>query len=196
MKINFQKLDFFGSNFTREQKKIIYIALLVLAFLIVFWVFIYIPESRKYRQQQEEIRQTEGQVAEITQIAAGRELGRAVRDLRLELGRLLNRLPAQDETAIAAISQAAKKRELSLKSINPRDEKVVDAGIGGYTIKELPISLSLVAEYRSLGEFLNDLAESSDIFVRLRSLRISGSGEGQLGLDVQLELSAYLSEPK
>lgn len=181
---------------TKEQKKIIYIGLIVLFSLLSFRFFVYGPQAKRFALMKKELTRTEAQIAEIKSIAEGKDLSQAVKELKIELMQVKSKLPPREEIVIQNLLESAKKLKIEVKNITPSSKRLLEARVGGYDIEELPISMSLVCEYRVLGEYLNILRNSFPILVRLRRLDIKGKGEGQINLDITLQISAYLSRKK
>lgn len=190
------KLYHWIKNLSREQKKIIYISAVGLVFLFSFLVFVYGPQSRKFAAIKRELSQTENQIKEIMSIVGGRDLPQAVRDLKTRLTNTASKLPSKEDVVISNLSENAKKLNLEVKNIIPANKQLLGNRITGYIIEELPISLSLVGDYRALGEYLNILRNNSPILIRVRQLEIKGKGEGRSDLDIALQISAYLSREK
>lgn len=181
---------------TKEQKKIIYISLVVLTFFFSFWIFVYGPQTRKFTSIKEELTQTEARTAEILSIAKGRDLAQAIRDLKINFIEVMGRFPGGEEMVIYNLSETAKKLKIEVKNIVPSTKQLLENKITGYDIEELPISLNLVSEFRSLGEYLNILRNNFPVLIRVRDLDIKGNGEGRALLEVALQISAYLSGQK
>lgn len=183
-------------KFSREQKKIIYIALVVLAFLFSSWVFIYLPQSRRLIKMQKKLKATEEEINQINKITQGKTLEEAVGNLNLELRQAAMRLPSADEDIIEILSREAKKLKIGVQVMDPADEsQVLPTKVPGFNIRELPISLKLVGEYRAIGEYLDNLENKVPILIKLKYLNIQagGAGPGNTNLNVDLEISAYLS---
>lgn len=183
-------------NLSKEQKKIIYISAVTLVFLLVLWIFVYRPQSRKFAGIKSELTQVESQIAEISRLSAGKDLAAAVVDLRMGLAKLSAKLPAEDQEVIYHLSENAKKLKIEVKNVTPAGRRLLENKVAGYDIEELPISMNLVAEFRVLGEYLNILRNNLGVLIRVRQLDIRGKGEGRADLDIALQLCAYLSRQK
>jgi hypothetical protein len=88
----------------------------------------------------------------------------------------------------------AKKTKANIRNITPGARQILESKIPGYELQEMPISLDLTCEDRSLGEFLDMLRNHSPVLVRVKQVNINGKGEGEGNLDVDLQISAYLSK--
>ena len=179
---------------SREQEKIIYIAGVVIVFLILFFIFVYSPQERKLSDIKKKLNYAESEIAEINRITQGKPLELAVSDLNLQLKNLTGRLPFRSEDVVKNLSDAAREFKVEVKNIAFAAEQKSSGKIPGYTVKELPISMKLSCEYRNIGEYLHKLRTDFPILVRVKQLLIEGSGEGSPQLDVSLQISAYLLE--
>lgn len=181
---------------TNEQKKIIYISAIMALFLFFFWTFVYNPQSKKFSTIKRELTEAEQQIAQIMSIAAGRNLADAVGELNKNLMEVTSMLPAEETTVISSLSQAARRLKIEVKNIIPSGRQVLENKVSGYVIEELPISMSLICEYRVLGEYLNILRNKFPVLVRVKQLDIKGKGEGTPNLDISLQIVTYLAKPK
>jgi len=180
---------------TREQKKIIYIAALVAAFLMFFWIFIYIPQSRKLKEIQHKLSITEGEISDINRITGGMPEAEAVQGLNNKLNQMIAGFGDSDDDIIDALSKAARELKITINNISLSSRQLINSQIPGYEVREMPVSLKLTAEYRPLGEFLYRIRDNFPVLLTVRNLSISGEGEGDPRLDVDLEISAYLLSP-
>jgi Tfp pilus assembly protein PilO len=178
---------------TREQIKIIYISLIVLVFFILFWLFVYGPQSRRLALIKKELMRAEAQITEIKNLVGKEELAAAVTQLRIKLNTVTSQLPQGEEVVISNLSQDARNLNIEVKNIIPSDTRLLSNRIAGYKIEELPISMKLVCEYNILGRYLEKLRNNFPVLVRIRKIDIVGKGEGKPKLDITLEISAYLA---
>lgn len=179
---------------TNEQKKIIYIALIVLGFLLLFWLFVYAPQARRVASIKERLTEAEAQIIEINRITQGRQLSEAVRDLEVQLKKAETRLPQAEATVISSLSEAAKKLKIEVKGLGSVQKRPVPDRVTGYDIEELPITMKLDGEFRAIGEYLDILRNESGVLIRLRQLNIQSAQEAQPYLEANLQISAYLSK--
>jgi len=179
---------------TKEQKKIIYIASVIIIFLFLFWNFVYAPQKRRLWDIKDKLTQREAEIEGIKRISHGQPLQDAVKDLNMRLRAASARLPASEEGIIKSLSEEAKKLKIDVQNTDPGEKKILPNKIPGFQIEELPISLDIVSEYKAIGEYLDILINQFPFLVRVRQFDIQGSGEGSPNLNVKLEISAYLSE--
>ena len=179
---------------TKEQKKIIYVSLICFVFLLIFWLMVYIPQSKRFALVKKDLASVEAQIAEIMKITKGEDLSQVMKDFKINFNRVSSKLPAQDETVISSLTEMAKKTKANIRNITPGARQILESKIPGYELQEMPISLDLTCEDRSLGEFLDMLRNHSQVLVRVEKVNINGKGEGEGNLDVDLQISAYLSK--
>ncbi len=182
---------------SEEQKKIIYVGLGGLAVLLLFWIFIYIPQNKKMNALKSSLTDIETQISDITSVAAGKDLAQVMKELKTNSARVINKLPTQDEVVIYNLSDAADKLHIEVKSITPSAAKALEGAIPDYEVMELSITMNLLCEFKALGQYLTMLrSDDFPVFVHVRQINIKGNGEGQLYLDVNLQLSAYLAKKR
>jgi len=179
---------------TKEQIKIIYISAVVLVFLIIFWIFVYRPQTRELTSIKQELIQAEAQIAEINRLIGDKELTQAAKELNMDFNKIASQLPSGEEDVIDVLSDKARSLSIEVKNITPSGRQVLEDKIAGYNIEELSVSMKIVCEYKVLGEYLNNLRNNLPVLVRVRQINIKGKGEGRPNLEVALEISAYLSK--
>ena len=181
-------------KFSQEQKKIIYITSVVLGFLFLAWIFIYLPQSRRLISIQKKLIATEDEISQINKITQGKTLEEAVKSLNLELNQAIANLPSRQEDVIGILSDEARKLKIDVRVMDPADNpQATTANVAGFTITELPIVMQLVCDYRTIGEYLNILDQKLPLLIKIRQLNISGGEAGNSNLDINLEISVYLS---
>lgn len=196
MNLKIKSIKVYFQGLTKAQKKIVLAAALIFLSLLLSWLFIYRPQKMKFSDIKSNLTQIESKTAQILNIASGKELSTAIKDLKLNFVEVCGRLPAQEETVIHALLETAKNKKIEVKNITPLGRKPVPSAISGYTVEELPIKLQLACEYRTLGDFLDILRNNFPVLVKVKHLNIKGTGEGRVNLNSNLEIQAYLSKEK
>jgi len=181
---------------TKEQIKIIIGGIIAIASLICFIIFIYGPQSKQLKSIKRDLSFTASQIEEINKIMQGKELTEVVQDLNNQLIKVSSSLPLNQEDIVSNLSSEARILKIEIKSINPQEKRLLEDKVIGYDIEELPISISMLCEYRALGNFLDILRDRFPSLVRLKQVTIKSEGEGKPNLDVKLDILAYLSKPK
>jgi len=179
---------------TKEQKKIIYVALIITGFLLSFWIFIYAPQSRRLVSIKERLRDADIQIAQIKGMTVGRELADALQDMDRQMNRILRLMPQKAADVISSLSGEARKLKIDIKNIKFSGRQPFASNVAGFDIEELPISISLCGEYKALGEYLYNLRNSDVVLITVRKLDINGKGEGNISLNVSLEICAFLTK--
>jgi len=179
---------------TKEQKKILYVSVVALLFFVLFWSFIYRPQSGKFLALKQELRDTENKIAEILNLTNGEELTVAVKKLKTNLDKAFSQFPKGEEEVIRNLSVEANRLKIKVKNITSSGTKELDISAQGRRLEDLSISMNLSCDYRQIGEYLNILLNTFPILVRVNQLDIKGAGEGNPNLDVDLKLVAYLSK--
>jgi Tfp pilus assembly protein PilO len=178
-------------NSTQEQRKIIYIALVVLFALICFLVLVYLPSSGKLSAIRKELSRSEDEISRIMSMVAGKELPEAVKDLKLRFNKARGLLADSPENVVYRLTEFAKKQRIRVVNVSPGKEEILEGAIAGYKVSALPIRLTLVGDYRDIGEYLGQLSMDFPYLLAVKSLDISGKGEGRVDLDVTIDLTAY-----
>lgn len=177
---------------SKEQKKIIYIGLILAAALLLFVFFIYAPQQRKLRQIRDELNRAEGQIQEVHQLTAGRELTEAVRDLNIQLKNISQKMLAQEDSLINNLNSQAKALRIDIRDLDPGDKILLPNKAIGYDVYELAVAMNITGEYRELGEYLGNLEGDFPALLRINKIDINGKGMGNVNLSARLGLSAYL----
>lgn len=179
---------------TKEQRKIIYLTIIITFAISLFWFFIYLPRSREIRAIKNDLRLAEKSINEIIGITEGKELVDIAHNLGVELNSLKRKLPSQDEAVIKNLSEEAQKYRVEIKRIDVSKQDEVAYQQGSVSIREIAVSIVLSGEYRDVGKYLEALKESFPILTKINKVDIEGSGEGKPKLNVLLDISAYLSK--
>jgi hypothetical protein len=196
MNLTIKSIKLYFQGLTKAQKKIVLAGALIFFSLLLFWLFIYRPQKKKFSDIKASLTQIESKTEQILSIASGKELPSAIKDLKVNFVELSGRLPAQEQTVIHALLETAKNKKIEVKNITPLGRNLVPSAISGCTVEELPFKLQLACEYRTLGEFLDILRNNFPVLVKVRHLNIKGTGEGRVNLNSNLEIQAYLSKEK
>ena len=181
---------------TREQIKIIYISAVALLIFFLFWILLYAPQTRKFASIKKEISVAESQIKDIEALIQGRELTEVARELSIEFNKLSGMILSEekDEEVIDNLSRDARKFNIEVRDIRPSSRQPFKYQVAGLNLVELPICMNLVCESRDLGSYLSDLRHDFPVLLKFRRIEIRSDGEGSHRLDVDLEISAYLSK--
>ena len=179
---------------TKEQKKIIYISAIIIVSFLLFWFLIYKPQSGEFVLIKNQLDQIDSQISDITSITKGEDLAEVVRKMKIKLDNLSAKFPRGEEEVIHSLSEEARRLNIKVRNIVPSESEPLDSKVGGYSIAELSISMSLTCEYDQLGEYLNILRSDFPVVVQVIQLEINGQGENNPNLNINLNILAYLSK--
>ncbi|MDD5431889.1 MAG: hypothetical protein PHO70_02755 [Candidatus Omnitrophica bacterium] len=181
---------------SKEQRKIIYISGAIIVFLILLLLLVYIPQKNRLQVIKSKLAMAENEIAEINSFSKGKSLPEALRFLNLHLRTIPFKLPEHEEVVVKCLSEEARKLKLEVHDISFSEKTMLLDKIPGYEIEELQITIKLTGGYKALGEYLYNLRNNFPVLIRLRQVNIQGGGEGQFILNISLQISAYLSNPK
>ncbi len=187
-----EKLNNILKMLTGEQKKIILAAGIVIFAFFIVWGFIYVPQRNEFLRIKRTITATEYEISEIMKIAEGKDLASAIGELRGSLATVKAGLPVSEQVVVSYLSKLAERYHLEMKSVVYASRSTLENRIANTEIEELPVTMQVSGEYRSLGEFLAALENSSELLVSLRQLDVKGNGQGRVDLDISLQLVTYL----
>jgi len=181
---------------TKEQIKIIYVGAIAFIILALLSLFFYAPQARRFAAIKREIAECETQISDIENLIQGRELSEVAHELNLQFQKQSRLILSEekDEQVINDLSEQARRLNIEVKDIKPSAKQTLKHQIAGYNLLELPISMRLVSESRDLGEYLHKLRTDFPVLVKFRRININSKCEGCYRLDIDLEISAYLSK--
>lgn len=179
-------------NLSVQQKKILYIAGIILFSLFLFCFFIFIPLQKKLANIKNKLRTAEAKIAEISALTKNQDLGAAVKAFNQQFLDMSARLPQQEEAVLSFLAENARKLKVEVKNISLGEGIFVKDKVPVGNLEVIPVNMSLGGDYRSLGEFLSILDSDKSILVKLKKLEIKSKGPGNPQLDIDLQLSAYL----
>jgi hypothetical protein len=180
---------------TQEQKRIYIAFSIAFISLLVFTIFVYLPERKKLTLTRSMLLDAETDIEEITGLVKGKNLIEIVGDFDRQLKSIEDRLPYKPEDIMDDLSGEAGKLGIKTKHISFSQKKPVEKDIAGYKISELPVDMKLECEYRALGEYLKVLrSKEFPAVVRIEKLEIDGKGEGHIQLEVSLRAVVYLRQ--
>lgn len=185
---------------TKAQEKILMIVGVVSLAFLIFILFIYLPSRRQLVRLKNEFYGIESEIENIKKATGeGRSLEENITILKARLDELDKKFPAKEEVILRELSDAAARYDIAVTALKPQKKKVIK-DIDGISImikdcqvQEMPVSLSLKASYKTLGEFLKFLKDQTPVFVRIDNVRMAkGSDKMSAIIDVELNLNSYL----
>ncbi|MCX5713127.1 MAG: hypothetical protein NTY47_08770 [Candidatus Omnitrophica bacterium] len=136
----------------------------------------------------------EDQIADINKMTQGKDLSEAVTKFNKDLARAAAKLPLRQEVVLNYLSDNARRFNIDVKNMVLADKQIVKDIIPGLEIDEIPVSMTLTGDFRSLGDYLNLLTNDESVLTILKKIDIIGGGEGRTKLDISLKVSAYLAK--
>lgn len=179
---------------TKEQKKIIYIALILSFFEFSLWGLIIMPQKKKLTMLQKKLSDTEAQIAEVEQITQGRNMSEVVTGLNKELSDALGKLPSRQEIVIGYLTDNARNLGIIIRNFSLSDKQVIANEVAGYMVTEMPITINLTGEYQAIAEYLNALRDDTALLIRIENIDIKSKGGENVYLDASLQVNAYFTK--
>ena len=183
------------ANLTKAQKNIFILSIVIIIFLLCFWVFIYLPQKNKLASIKKEIADIDAQIAQINRMSGGRDLTEVATSYNAQLRDVSSVFSFSEGELIDNLSKEAKKLNIEINSIKPLERQAIKEK-ENLDIEELPVNMQLSCEFRDLANYLKVLRDSFPILVKVKKIDIQGAGEGKDILNVNLQISAYLSKGK
>lgn len=191
--LEFKDIPSLIRNLTKEQRKIIYIAAILVVLFLLFTFFAYIPQAKKLAALGNNIVETDTQIEQIMSVAKGRDLANVVKELKVNLAKTLDKFPFGEDIVVAKLSEIAEDNiKLTVRGIAPSARQPLPEKIMGKSIDEVFITMDITGDYKAIGEFLDMVRGDFPVFLRIREIDISGQGEGKSNLDCTIQFSAYL----
>ncbi len=181
------------TRLTKEQKKIIFLSIVGVIFLLCFWILVYLPQKKKLSTIKKELSYIETQIAQINEMTRGEELTEVFKTFNTQLKDISAVFSLSEEEIIYNLSKEAKALKIEIESIKPLEKQLIKDRFSSLNIEELPISMQLSCEFKDMAIYLKILRDNFPVLIKVKKLVIKGSGEGKDTLGVNLEISAYLS---
>ncbi len=179
-------------NLSVQQKKILYIAGIILLSLFLFSFLIFIPQRKKLADIKNKLQAAEAKIAEITSLTKNQDLGAAMKVLNQQFIDTSARLPPQEEMVLSFLAENSRKFKIEVKNISLAKGALLKDKVAAGNLEIMPVNMSLESDYRALGEFLNVLGSDKSILLRVKRLEIRSKGAGNPQLEINLQLLAYL----
>jgi Tfp pilus assembly protein PilO len=179
-----------------KQSKIFLEAFVIISIIAAVFVFMYWPQKRKADTLHDTIARLSKETIEIKSTAdEGQSLQEVMSFLEKQLGYLEQRFPPREEHIIKDISRLANEFGIEIVSISPKEKKAVEGfqKIEGNVCFELPITLNINCDFKALIDYLQELSVNSTPLITINQVSIArATGIGRSGLQINLDLSAYL----
>lgn len=180
------------NRLSKEQKKIIYIGLILAAAILLFIALIYLPQQRRLKEIRAELDRTEQQINEIHLLTAGRDLNEAIRDLNVRLKDLSAYFLIGEEELINNLTDQARDLNIDVRDLDPGNKTLFNSATPGYAVYALPVAMNIKGGYKEAGDYCARLEGDFPALVRIDKLDIRGKGTGEADLDIRLVITAFL----
>ena len=192
-----EKFDIKNIKFTKKQQKLAIIAGVIIAAVVIFFKFIYMPQKTRFEELKRELQTAEEEIGEIKKTAGAEEeksMAVALEGLQNRLKSLDRMFPDKEEMVLRELPAFANKFGIEIKSMQPQKKREVkDMAVRGYKVEDIQIAISAVGRYRNLGEYIKALKEEFPALVRINKLSMSrAGGEDGMSLDIGMTITAYL----
>lgn len=182
-------------NIKRHEAAIITMAAIVILFIIIFWLSVYSPAKKRMNDLKNQFNTLESEMKKIEAMAeGGKSLDTAYTEFYRRLTALDAKIPREERTTLGDLSAQADKMNIEVSSIRP--ERVKESGlpvkIEARDVKAMPISMHIICDYITLGEYLNALRDTLPALISVDLLTINGPPSKGGRLDITLNLTLYL----
>jgi len=181
------------TKLTKGQRKIAFLSIAALIFLLCFWVFVYLPQKNKLASIKKELLYIETQIAQINKMTGGKDLTEVATGYSTQLRDASAVFAFGEEELIDNLSSEAKNLNIKINSIKPLDRQAIKER-ADLNVDEALVNMQLSCEFKDLANYLEIIRDYFPILVKIKTIDIKGAGEGQDILDVNLMISAYLSQ--
>jgi len=185
-------------NITKDQKKIMIKAGIILVVFLVVWLFFYIPLSKRAKSILSETLAIEEEIRMIESLTGGQEIiGETIISLKERLARLMNKFPKGEEEAIKEASLFAKKTkvEIVLLEFSPKkavfDNQRKPIIVDGREFRKVSFTLELICTYEELLRYFELLKNDLSAFISINRLsmhRIKDFSDKKLKVKVNFDI--------
>ncbi len=189
---------------TKEQKKVLKYVAAGTTTLVLFWVFVYLPNRNQMQQIQLNLAGTEKQLNSIKNIdeikntaSKGYTYTESIENLKNELVACSKSIPTAEEDSLQYLSASAQKLNLEILSIRPDakelllDENKNKVKIAGLDCCRLSVKLSLKGSYMNIAKYIETLTKNAPSLLSVENLKITGLTMTD-SLMVDMDLTIYL----
>jgi Tfp pilus assembly protein PilO len=189
---------------TKKQQKLLMMMGIIIIGIIVFIIFMYLPLRRKWGSLQNELNNMEVEIGKIkSSVAEEKSLEDSIVVMRNELAAIYKKFPDKEEITLRELSSLATKLGIEIVAMKPQKKNIVKelAGekinIKGCVVQDMPITMYLRTDYKTLGEFFKSLKTDFPVFVKIGGVKMVRIGDKMPGLlDISLDLDTYFLCPE
>lgn len=184
--------------FNAQEKKIIAIGAIIACGFLCFWLFVYMPTRRAAQAMKAKMVQARVKIQDVELIVGrGGEIRQTI-DLLDETSRRLEaKFPSQEEVGLRALSDIARKFNITLESVKPEpkafflDDSARKTEIDGKVCQQTAVSVTFRCSFKELVRYLEALRNTAPIFVDMEKVKINKDTGGAAGLNVILDINLY-----
>jgi len=165
----------------KTQKLIFLMAFIIFIVIFILWLFVYSPTRAKANVLKEELDAIRLDIRDITRIAGGQKnMDVAYKKFHEKLKELNRIIPTEEKSALSLLSKIADEMGIKILIMRPGGaaESQIDLEIKGKLIVEMPMSLELKCDYKTLGEYLNRIRTELPVLVVVNEVKMSRLAEG------------------
>lgn len=183
---------------TQAQKKIIFIALVMVLSFSLFLLLVYLPTKSRAERLRSELSDLEAQIKAAESYTLGaRSPEEGVKLLKERYRYLDSKLPLNYAQALAMIPELARRLNIEvLSSNNTAPAQFIDkAGlrmeIEGRSCSLISVSMDLKCSYKDLVRYLDALKKVVPVFITVERLSVQRENQLSARLNVKLSLNIY-----
>ncbi len=198
MKFN---IDIKNIKVTKVQQKLFAAAFIIIAAVIVFIVFIFIPQMNRFEAMKSELASTEKEIAEIkttTGTTGDEPMAKALEALQNKFKLLNAKLPPKEELILRELPNFANRFGVEIKSMQPQKKRAItkigdmDVTIKGHTVEEFQIAIVAAGRYKEIGEYLHALKNEFPAAIRIIGFNMTQTPGGGGRLAVNFSIMTFL----
>ncbi len=131
-------------------------------------------------------------------MGGARSVDEALSSMNKDVADIEKLFPLKEEAILSELSKLATGMGMEVVSISPQKKQVITAidgvpvSVTGSIVKEMPITMSLRARYKSVGDLILALRSGFPMLVKVDSLDMSSGGREDGMLTVNLQLNSYM----
>ncbi len=183
-----------------KDKKAIKPIVISIVIILLFQV-VYVSKVKKVRMLEAEYKKIKEEVESLYSFIGGSEnLKDSIMEIQQNMALLDNVFPSEKEVSnvIKELNKEARRFGVSVISVTPRDLENYkghdgkELNISDYICKCMPLSLTVEARYRLLGEFLMSLKANNTPMITIEDVDIEKDDDIAPRIRAHIELTSYI----
>lgn len=190
---------------SKSRLHLLILVSVVVIVIIAFWFFIYSPNRKTLRELSSQLEDIDEGINLVKGIVGDEKtLDKAVAEYDARLKDFKSKLPSKEETTLRQLAIIASDMGIEIVSITPQmaEESTVPIAVPGYKCMEMPISLNLESDYKTIGEYIGILEKQFSALIILNRLKMhkteQSSADNQYDspdLTVDMSVTFYMLVP-